>query len=66
MKEEAREVKLDEKRVMEQIKEAAKKKEVAKEGDMSRKLGSIPKEEKKKVERVAIAYIFSSANNTMV
>lgn len=69
-KEEAREVKLEEKLVVEAVKEAATKKAEApaeikeeikeKEGDTS-KSGSIHKE-----ERVAIAYIYSSSNNTLV
>lgn len=62
--EEAKEVKLEEKQVTEQIQEAAKKLEEPK----AEKTLEEPKEEKKKerVDRAAIAYVFSSSNNTIV
>jgi len=59
--EEKREVQLEEKLVVEEIKEAAEKKEEKEE-----KIKEEPKEEKRKEERAAIAYIYSSSNNTMV
>ncbi len=61
--EEAREVKVEEKLVTEQIQEEAKKIEEPKTEKLPEE-----KEEKKKErqERAAIAYVFSSSNNTIV
>jgi len=60
--EEKREVKLEEKLVVEEIKEEAAKQPAEKE----EKIREEPKEEKKREERAAIAYVYSSSNNTMV
>ena len=64
-KEEAREVKLEEKLVVEEVKESAAKKE-----DSSAEVKVEPevkqKEKLEKEERAAIAYVYSSSNNTLV
>jgi len=73
--EEKKEVQLEEKLVVEEVKEAAKKAELKEEAEKKKeekepvkeeKSAEVPKEEKKREERAAIAYIFSSSNNTMV
>jgi small subunit ribosomal protein S11 len=70
--EEKKEVKLDEKLVVEELKEEVKKKEAetkVKEGEekteVKVKEAEVPMH-KERVERAAIAYIFSSSNNTIV
>ena len=63
LKEEAKEVELEEKLAIEEIKEATEKpKEAAKE------IAEVSEEKKKpeKEERTAIAYVYSSSNNTIV
>jgi len=68
--EEKREVQLEEKMVAEEVKELTKGKVTSQETvgviDKEEKPAEIQKEEKRKEERAAIAYIYSSSNNTMV
>jgi len=66
--EEKKEVKLEEKLVVEEVKEAAKKAEEKEEKELAKeeKPAEVPKEEKRKEERAAIAYVYSSSNNTLV
>ena len=67
---EKKEVQLEEKLAVEEVKEAGKKaeekevKEAAGKG--KEEITEAPREEKHKEERTAIAYIYSSSNNTMV
>ena len=65
--EEKKEVQLEEKLVVEEVKDEAKKIE-EKEGKEAAKeqVSEVPKEEKRKEERAAIAYVYSSSNNTMI
>lgn len=62
--EEKKEAKLEEKLVVEEVKEEAKK--IEKKEEKEAKVTEAPKLEKQREERAAIAYIYSSSNNTMV
>jgi small subunit ribosomal protein S11 len=65
--EEKKEVKLEEKLALEEVKEAAQKIEEKEEAEKKEeKPAEAPKEEKRKEERAAIAYVYSSSNNTLV
>ena len=63
-KQEAIEVKLEEKMAVEEIKDEAAKEKVAETKET--KAAPEDKEEKRREERVEIAYIYSSSNNTIV